>query len=603
MQIIVNGKPAYIKKGSSFQFVAENRHFTGSDSYSLSITFPLKGCSENIAIFGNIHRTDVEKKQVNFECTISDKAFSRSGIITVTSISESEVKTQFLEGRSVQNYDVTFDEIFINELDLGSFSPDINDTPSMYWRGIDRDQNYIALPWVNNSSGNVQNEITKPSTDAEWQWGSDVKGLSFQPYLLYIIGLICRDVQYSVDLKEIENSPYKYLIICNALPYAWDNFYWESILPHWSLTEFFEQIGYLLGGDFIIDHKARHIKFEFAKNDIASLAPATIDKVVDSYTADVAKDNDCTYFEQVNMQFADCDHQAWQAYSCDWFIKENSRNIMEFPDMGELDYYFHTYIEDVDGRGFLWYEHESCINRVNKIFYVKDVNTYFVLRCYYCRKMTGDFVWWKQLYHLMPVNSFGPRIINKDENAKMIELKCVPVWIDNLAGNNWCIYLDVPEFEEKEATEEDYQHTNDNNGWNASGQQLSVVNTLLQGEKEGRTEFYDKLFLGFWDGHILNPYIYPFPIIDTVTTIGEQRYYEKNMSLRLKDKGKFEEDSVKYEIDTSVKYSFSFLADEVPNPRTLFYIKGQRYLCEKITATFTENGMSQLLKGVFYKVK
>ena len=123
MQIIVNGKPAYIKKGSSFQFVAENRHFTGSDSYSLSITFPLKGCSENIAIFGNIHRTDVEKKQVNFECTISDKAFSRSGIITVTSISESEVKTQFLEGRSVQNYDETFDEIYINELQLGSYSP------------------------------------------------------------------------------------------------------------------------------------------------------------------------------------------------------------------------------------------------------------------------------------------------------------------------------------------------------------------------------------------------------------------------------------------------------------------------------------------------
>ena len=203
----------------------------------------------------------------------------------------------------------------------------------------------------------------------------------------------------------------------------------------------------------------------------------------------------------------------------------------------------------------------------------------------------------------MPVNSFGPRIINKDENAEMIELKCVPVWIDNLAGNNWCIYLDVPEFEEKEATEEDYQHTNDNNGWNASGQQLGVVNNLLQGEKEGRTEFYDKLYLGFWDGHLLNQYFYPFPIIDTVTTFGEQLYYEKNMSLRLKDRGKFEEETIKYEIDTSVKYSFSFLADEIPNPRTLFYIKGQRYLCEKITATFTENGMSQLLKGVFYKVK
>jgi hypothetical protein len=76
------------------------------------------------------------------------------------------------------------------------------------------------------------------------------------------------------------------------------------------------------------------------------------------------------------------------------------------------------------------------------------------------------------------------------------------------------------------------------------------------------------------------------------------------MSLRLKDSGtKYQEKAPMYDIDTTVKYTFSFLADEIPNVRSLFYIKGQRYLCEKITATFTEDGMSQLLKGIFYKVK
>ena len=601
MQVLVNGKPAYIKKGSSFQFIAENRHFTGSDSYSLSITFPLKGCSENLEIFGNINRTDIGVKQVTFDCVISDKKFSRSGIITVTGISDIEVKTQFLEGRSVQNYDVTFDEIYINELDLGSYSPARPGSPYDLWRGIDRDQDFVALPWVNNSSGNVQNNLYKSSTAADWQWASDVQGVSCQPYLIYIIWLICNELGYTIDMTAIEKSPYRYLIICNALPYAWENYAWASILPHWSVTEFFEQVGYLIGGDFIIDHKARKITFSFVREEQESIAPECIDNVVDSFSADVSQENSCKYIEQVNMQFADCDHQAWKAYSCDWFIKENSRYIMEFPDMGELDYYFHTYIEDVDGRGFLWYEHESCINRVNKIFYVKDVNTYFVLRCVYCRKMTGDFVWWKQLYHLMPVNTFGPRIVNSDDNTETIELKCVPVWIDNLKGNDWCIYLDVPEFDET-ATEEDYVHTNDNNGWNASGQQLGVVNTLLQGEKEGRTEFYDKLYLGFWDGHLLNQYLFPFPVIDTVTTIGEQGFYEKNMSLRLRDRGKYGQGAM-YNIETSVKYTFSFLADDIPNPRALFYIKGQRYICEKITATFSEIGMSQLLKGVFYKVK
>lgn len=44
MEIIINGKQAFLKKNTSFDFIFENRLFTGSDSYTLTITFPLKGC-------------------------------------------------------------------------------------------------------------------------------------------------------------------------------------------------------------------------------------------------------------------------------------------------------------------------------------------------------------------------------------------------------------------------------------------------------------------------------------------------------------------------------------------------------------------------------
>ena len=52
-----------------------------------------------------------------------------------------------------------------------------------------------------------------------------------------------------------------------------------------------------------------------------------------------------------------------------------------------------------------------------------------------------------------------------------------------------------------------------------------------------------------------------------------------------------------------MKTTFKFLADKVPDVRSLFLIRGKRYVCEKLTATFSENGMSQLIKGVFYPVK
>ncbi len=48
------------------------------------------------------------------------------------------------------------------------------------------------------------------------------------------------------------------------------------------------------------------------------------------------------------------------------------------------------------------------------------------------------------------------------------------------------------------------------------------------------------------------------------------------------------------------KMTVSFISTSIPDVRSIFYIRGKRYLCEKITATFTENGMSQLLEGEFY---
>lgn len=64
MQIYVNNKLAALKKGTSFEYVSENRLFSGSDGYTLTITFLLKGCPENIAIFGHINRADVVAQNI-----------------------------------------------------------------------------------------------------------------------------------------------------------------------------------------------------------------------------------------------------------------------------------------------------------------------------------------------------------------------------------------------------------------------------------------------------------------------------------------------------------------------------------------------------------
>ena len=159
MEIIINGQQAYLKKNTSFEYISENPLFTGSENYTLTITFPLKDCPENIRIFGHLHRQDVQKNKVVFDCDIRDRDFFKSGSIVITQISETEVKTQFLEGRSEQNFDDTFDDIYLNELSLGYPSAEqrtmANNPVSTVWQSTYPDRMWIPLPWVNNTSGNM----------------------------------------------------------------------------------------------------------------------------------------------------------------------------------------------------------------------------------------------------------------------------------------------------------------------------------------------------------------------------------------------------------------------------------------------------------------
>ena len=54
MILTINGKQAALKKGSSIEYVSENRIFTDADDYSMEIELPLADCPQNLDIFGII---------------------------------------------------------------------------------------------------------------------------------------------------------------------------------------------------------------------------------------------------------------------------------------------------------------------------------------------------------------------------------------------------------------------------------------------------------------------------------------------------------------------------------------------------------------------
>ncbi|MDY2832221.1 MAG: hypothetical protein SOU49_05685 [Sodaliphilus pleomorphus] len=387
-----------------------------------------------------------------------------------------------MEGRSEQNFDVTFDDVYINELELGTPTGCDGSTPTNAWTPQLNGMKCVALPWVNDYSGNIQNladfhpeERNSNGTlksNAYYSWNAYCQSRSWQPYLLYITKKICEAVGYAGDFSKWEKKEeYRYLLICNTLPYAWNMPEFARALPHWTVAEFFEKLEPFLEAEFEIDHHSRHIGFAYTKNILAALPQVAIDKVIDEHTVEVTvEDDNCEYREAKILVYAECDHEMWKFYSCDWFIKSWGSGAVQYDTLNALLAANKSYAT--------WDGTSERGSRIGKLLYAKDLDIYFVIRAVE-KTLVEERDWLPNRY----------------------SYKCI------------C------------------PHT-----------------TLRLNNK------------------ILNKY------------------------------------RKVYQVNPKQKATFKFLSDTIPNPRSLFIIRGKRYVCEKLTATFTSQGMSQLIKGSFYTV-
>ena len=655
MEIIINGQLACLKKNTSFEYISENSMFTGSDSYTLTITFPLKDCPQNIAIFGHIHRQDVEKSKVVFDCDIRDKGFFKSGSITITQISETEVKTQFLEGRSEQNFDDTFDDIYLNQLNLGypdySERSPLTESPEYKWWNSYPDCNWVALPWVNNTSGNMQNHVGKDE-NGNWVWTSSRTQITYQPFLLYILNKICEEVGYTGDFSSIENSKYQFLLICNTLPYTWGAWNFAIALPHWTLTEFFEQLELLMDGEFAINHKAKTIGFEFSHKIARKTKAVRIDKVVNKYSVEVSRESKSEYKGVTNLAYSDNDNRMWVYRSCQWYIDEHKKDAKKFETLDELLEFAQTLKECgvetwTSGRrqGTSYTRGYPNGSDGHKLFYAEDVDTYFIMWCYKSELVTSfylyhddkEYKYYKYTNRLMPVNQFGRKVTDKD--AEDVELNIVPAWIDYTDESmGQCFFLECGEMNSAIVwTEETDENGNTSSGFSTGGSghfsgggrragayqengfsggaadddtdydngafaQTNAGRTIAKGEQDKNDAYFDKIYVGFWDGIDRHPGQVPRPMVDKIEITDDFNLIETPYSLRINKKDEVETKYV-YLIDSKKKYNFSFLSDDIPDPRAVFYVDGSKYVCEKLTATFHEStGKSQLIKGTFYKI-
>lgn len=126
LQLTINGLPAVPKEGSSFKLTRENPYFSTSGDYTLEVTLPLAGCTENLRILGAVHRPEASKAhlpalRLPFRL-LAPPELDVEGTAIVTTVTETEAKVQLLAGRSelkIRSTDELGRDLYVDRLDLG----------------------------------------------------------------------------------------------------------------------------------------------------------------------------------------------------------------------------------------------------------------------------------------------------------------------------------------------------------------------------------------------------------------------------------------------------------------------------------------------------
>lgn len=623
MEVIIDGKRAMVKPGSSFEYVAENRAFTKSDSYTMEIIFPMEGCQRNIDIFGHLHRQDAEHGTVRLPAEIVAGAhFRRQGVVTVVSVSDKEIKGQFLEGRSVQNFDNTFDDIYINEMDLTGLTDGFFALPAPFSTlyGSPKDgKQCVYLPWVNTTNSTRHNvvEITDSGlynfTDNKKEPMAYLYHLTLE---ILTTGLLAKTGEsYSVDLGEWYGSDFVYLLCCNTLPDLFKDGEHANLayaLPHWTVTEFIEELENFLGGFFDIDHTAKTIAFHFYKgiSNMTGSAVVELDRVVDEYSAETDEDGGEELVTMQSVEYEDPGYDGWEWLSCQWFIDQYEGHYGEVP---MWDLYYST----VDTCFVNYYDTDDAMygSVYHKPYYVSGDDTFYMLECkgiYGERENPNpDYLTnIKPENVIRPVNIFAPYTVDGNtDNA--IQLKIVPVRLDYIdfssLNGNLLIHLDAPDDEENDEDTEVYvpEGIIDTAAYEQAMEAFkpASVRILEAGEPEEDEAVYSNIFVAFWDGTQIRDEdngCSQCPIIDRYMFFTPNDRSVCNYSLRLGDRNRDVREEYR-NADLKTKYTFKFLSDSVPDPSAVFSIRGKLYLCGKITATVSERGLSRLMEGEFYR--
>lgn len=616
---IINGHRAYPISTSSIKVTYANQYVTDDGEYTYDITFPMDILA-NREIFKNVSRFEVAKNIAKYDdCKLYvDSRIIMSGVGTILSVNQNEVKLQIVGGKSRIKFNEKMTKHYIDEMDLGiadkpGYTVDkglsqgfknlqkIND---IYRLDDDKSKflgvegKWCFVPVRDETNDMIANFVGVDKTKQFIGYNAPfIMNLAVQPNLMHIFRKVVEYEGYNLKRNDFDCKPWNLLYIASA----YKTRELRKALPHWSSYTFIEEFRKLFNATIVFDDILKTCSVinasELTTTDSIKIEP------MDEYTTDYDEDGSISTSSTANQEYnlgGSANRGSYEVISKKVF--ENFEN-------------FHSEEISLDNQfvstTLLWSEKKK------RQTIIENFGDYYI----YVEDENGKKSWklagvWSPLIRDKSSEDYVD--LNISPAAQVVEdINFKTGFLEDKYYEKRCL-LSIPNDKEPDSKESDV----DDDGFSYTSVQDAIDDESTLDKSEDDQECMNIFFILpgrvqiggpnqtslSWVG---NKSRWPQFLTDyrinadyRYSGIADIFYDFYSLSLRKKREigttclGSLHDNGLR--IDNKNCMEIKFKSDEIPDPSKIYIIRNKKFVCAKIEMEVKDDAIEPIYTGYFY---
>lgn len=616
---IINGHRAYPISTSSIKVTYANQYVTDDGEYTYDITFPMDILA-NREIFKNVSRFEVAKNIAKYDdCKLYvDSRIIMSGVGTILSVNQNEVKLQIVGGKSRIKFNEKLTKHYIDELDLGiadkpGYTVDkgwsqgfknIQKINDIYRLDDDKSKflgvegKWCFVPVRDETNDMIANFVGVDKTKQFIGYNAPfIMNLAVQPNLMHIFRKVVEYEGYTLNRNDYDCKPWNLLYIASA----YKTRELRKALPHWSSYTFIEEFRKLFNATIVFDDILKTCSVinasELTTTDSIKIEP------MDEYTTDYDEDGSISTSSTANLEYnlgGSANRGSYEVISKKVF--ENFEN-------------FHSEEISLDNQfvstTLLWSEKKK------RQTIIENFGDYYI----YVEDENGKKSWklagvWSPLIRDKSSEDYVD--LNISPAAQVVEdINFKTGLLEDKYYEKRCL-LSIPNDKEPDSKESDI----DDDGFSYTSVQDAIDDESTLDKSEDDQECMNIFFILpgrvqiggpnqtslSWVG---NKSRWPQFLTDyrinadyRYSGIADIFYDSYSLSLRKKREigttclGSLHDNGLR--IDNKNCMEIKFKSDEIPDPSKIYIIRNKKFVCAKIEMEVKDDAIEPIYTGYFY---